>query len=39
LPLTCGLSTHELAVQVGESTGWVAKRLSALRAELERLSA
>jgi DNA-directed RNA polymerase specialized sigma24 family protein len=37
-PMSCGLSMLELAGQVGETTGWVTKRLKALRAELERLS-
>jgi hypothetical protein len=36
-PLSCGLSKRELAAQVGETTGWIGKRLSELRDELERL--
>jgi hypothetical protein len=36
-PLSCGLSKRKVAGQVGETTGWIGKRLSELRAELERL--
>jgi hypothetical protein len=35
LPLTCGLSTLEVAGQVGETTSWVRKRLEDLRMEIE----
>jgi hypothetical protein len=38
LPLTCGLSTLEVAGQVGEKTGWVTKRLKDLQREIERLN-
>jgi hypothetical protein len=38
-PLSCGLSKREVADQVGETTGWIGKRLSELRGELEQLSA
>jgi hypothetical protein len=37
LPISCGLSTAEVAGRVGETTTWVTKRLKALRGELERL--
>jgi hypothetical protein len=33
-----GLSPLEVAGQVGETSGWVTKRLKELRRELERLS-
>jgi hypothetical protein len=36
-PMSCGFSPREVAGQVGETTGWVGKRLRELRAELERL--
>jgi hypothetical protein len=35
LPPTCGLSTLEVAGQVGETTSWVRKRLKDLRMEIE----
>jgi hypothetical protein len=38
-PISCGSSKAEVAAHLGETTGWVTKRLSALRAELERSSA
>jgi hypothetical protein len=34
-PMSCGYSTSEVAGQVGETTGWVKKRVEALRVELE----
>jgi hypothetical protein len=34
-PMSCGYSTSEVAGQVGETTGWVKKRVEALRLELE----
>jgi hypothetical protein len=37
-PISAQLSVREVAGQVGETTGWVHKRLAALRAELEGLS-
>jgi hypothetical protein len=38
LPLRCGLSRPEVAGQVGETSGWVTKRLKELRVELEQLA-
>jgi hypothetical protein len=38
-PISCGFSVVEVAAQVGETNGWVTRRLSELRAELERLGA
>ena len=38
LPLTCGLSPREVADRVNETTGWVTKRLRALRKEIALLS-
>jgi hypothetical protein len=38
-PISLGLSTREVADQVGETTGWVQKKLTRLRSELEQLNA
>jgi hypothetical protein len=37
-PIRCGLSTSEVAAQVGKTNCWVTKRLSALRRQPVRLS-
>jgi hypothetical protein len=37
-PMSSGVSKREVAVQVGETTGWVSARLAELRRELERLN-
>jgi hypothetical protein len=37
-PISCGLSTREVAAQVGETNKWVTTRMARLRDELERLN-
>jgi hypothetical protein len=37
-PISSGVSKREVAVQVGETAGWVNARLAELRGELMRLN-
>lgn len=37
-PMSSGVSKREVAVQVGETTGWISARLAELRREHERLA-
>jgi ACR3 family arsenite efflux pump ArsB len=38
IPLACGLTTREIAKQVGQRPKWVSERLAELRTELMRIA-